>query len=167
MKTLQLFLSVGALIALLGLNVVLADVQSNSAKGPEFPLEAGDGSSMSSINFDTTSNNTAQTTCATTPGGPSLNPLMEMPIVPVQDTEQLTQYDDLSPLGSKDSKRDGLPGRNTPIGRQPGWRIPTGSSGDDPPPPSTPEPATMLLIGLGIGGAAVVARRRLNNKNGR
>jgi len=163
MKTLKLFFGVGAVVALLGLNVVLADIKSGSVAQPEFALDTGDGTSLSPISFDTANNNEAQTTCAMTPGSPSLSQLLAEPIIPPQGTESLTQYEDMSPVSSR--------GLDRPEGPPPWRRIypPPPFRRDDPPPPRrvvTPEPATALLIGLGIGGVAVVALRRWK-KSGR
>lgn len=169
MKTLRVLFGVVALVALLGLNVVLADIKNDSAAVPQFPLDAGDGSNLSPISFDNESDNGAQTTCATTPGGGAPNPMMELntPVDPLRDTEQLTQYDDLSPVSGQDPQNGAIPSRDLPP-RQPGWQIPPNAvtTGDDATTTSsTPEPATMLIIGLGIGGVAVAARRRLNKGN--
>ena len=171
MKTLRMFFSVGALVALLGLNVALADIKSESAgQETKFDLDAGDGGNLSPLSFDTAGNNEAQTTCATTPGGPSVSQLLEAPVVSPPDTEQLTQLGDLSPVSSQNLATGTPPTVQRPP-RYPLNNNPTGGGGgdgeeEDPQPPATPEPATLLLVGLGIGGAAMVARRRLN-KSGR
>jgi len=159
MKTIHILIGVGAIVALLGVNVAQADIKNTSAVQPDFVRDVGDGSSLSPISFDTANNNEAQTTCAMTPGGPSLSQFLTEPIAPLQAAEQLTQYEDLSPISSQGSPSLD-PERNVP--RVPPYReFPPPPEGDDPPPNvPTPEPATMLIVGLGIGGAAVAARRR-------
>ena len=161
MRTLRILFGVGALVALLGLNVAFADIKNESAIQPMFPLDTGDGSSLSPISFDTANSNEAQQTCAMTPGSPSFNQLLAEPIVPVQDTAQLTQYENLSSVDSQ-----GVGSFNPPPRRD----VPPPMRRDTPPPSTpkkvvTPEPATMVLVGLGIGGMAVVASRRWKKGN--
>lgn len=160
MKTLKIFLSVGALVALLGLNVARADIKNESAEQPTFPLDTGDGSSLSPISFGTATGNEAQTTCATTPGSPSTNMLLPEPVVLPQDVESFTQYEDMSPVSSPQELKS-----FNPLTRQPRrWNFPPPPSNKEAPPPpeevATPEPATMLLIGLGIGGVTMATRRQ-------
>ena len=170
MKTLQIFLGAGTVIALLGLlNVATADVRNESMKSPKFVIDAGDGVSLPDIYFDTKGGaggeEESQSTCAMTPGGNAPATLLEQPVVPPRDPERLTTPDvTLAPISSLKTPP------STPTSRQypppndppPNDPPPNDPPPKDPPPPSTPEPATLLLMGLGIAGVAV-ARRRWEN----
>ena len=171
MKTLQLFLGVGALVALLGLNVAIADIKNgsaDSAKGSlSFPVDAGDGSSMPNVDFSTSGgagDDEAQRTCAMTPGAPSTSTLLEEPVIPPPPpVTDVSSESSLAPLNSLQTappyagNRDRVP--YYPIGTTP--QQPGDGTTDEENPITTvvPEPATLVLVGLGVG-AVCVARRR-------
>ena len=157
MKTLQRFLGVGVAVALLGLNVVIADVRTESTRVPlTFPLDVGDGSvDMPDISYDvlgSAGGEAAQATCAMTPGGTSPNLLLEPPIVPLPNFDRLTNVprESLAPLAPL-----ARPRTNYTPNRRP-YRDPPPQ---DPPPPPVPEPTTLLIVGLGIGALAVARRQ--------
>ena len=161
MKTLKIFLGAVALVALLGLNVVLADTVNQSGQTPmTFSLDAGDGSSMPELSFGTAGGageDTAQATCAMTPGGTSTSLMLEEPVVPPVNPEQLTgnsPQQTLAPVSSLNNNQPYNPRRDYPPRTPP-------TQQEEPPPPETivPEPATLVFMALGIG-AVTVARRR-------
>ena len=171
METFKMLFGVGVIIALLGLNVATADINGSAGASLTFPLDIGDGTaSMPDVTFDAgggAGGDESQTTCAMTPGGPSTNPLLQEPVVPPTDPETLTS----TPLErhANDSLRSPPPS-NGDRGRvpayPPGTTTPPGEDppGEDepPPPPPTavPEPATLVIVGLGLGAALVARRRR-------
>ena len=165
MKTLKIFLGVGAVVALWGLGVVTADTVNESVQTPmTFSLDTGDGSSMPDLSFGTSGGageDASQTTCAMTPGGASTNLMMDEPVIPPVNPEQLSEHSPqqtLAPLNSLNNP----PQQYNP--RRPYNPQTPPTTKEDEPPPETivPEPATLLIMALGIG-AATVARRRWKN----
>ena len=160
MKTLQRFFGIGVAVALLGLNVVMADVKTEStsaAASLKFSLDIGDGSvNLPDISFDESGSEQAQATCATTPGGTARNLVLAQPPITVPNSERLTNAPrtalaSLAPLAPpQDDDRNSRRRRYPP---------PDDPPPPPPPPPPTPEPATLLLVGLGIGAVAVVRQR--------
>ena len=169
MKTLKILLGSGAMIALLGfllgfLNVAQADIRNDSIQPLKFDVDAGDGSvSMPQITFDSGgAAEESQQTCAMTPGGSMPGLLLEQQFATPPDPEHLTHPPDvtLAPISSLQTPppynpRRGYPDDPTPPGTP---EIPVDPD-EPPPPPVTPEPTTLLLVGLGIAGAAVARRR--------
>ena len=159
MKTLQKFLGVGVAVALLGLNVVMADVMKpDSVKKPmQFSLDIGDSSfDLPDISFDAMSGvdgEEAQQTCAMTPGGVA-SMILELPPITMPRPEQWNNASRvaLAPLGTLPSPPNDSPSRR----RQPPRRSTTTPT---PPPILVPEPATLVIVGLGIGAVAIARRR--------
>ena len=157
----KMFLGVGAVIALLGLNVAFADVQSNISSPLMFSLDIGDGIEMSPISFclaGGAADDEAQLTCMMTPGGPStivwdlppLNPVID----PLIATPQMT-FAAFDPISSP-APPPGMPWLPLP---PPGATIP-----EDRPPSDTPvipAPATVLIVGLGLVALVMTKRRRV------
>ena len=173
MKTLQIFLGTGVIIALLVfLNVATADVSNESLKEAKksltFTVDVGDGSvGMPEVKFAPEDGEQSQGTCAMTPGGNMPNMLLGEPVLPTpkQDMLQNTPDKALEPLSSLKTP----PPYHEPYrrrDRQPPDRDPDPDPNDpdpndpDPPPNTTPEPATLLLVGLGVGVALCETRRR-------
>ena len=177
MKTLQMFLGMGMIFALLGLSTAVADIRNESARTPlTFSLDVGDSSvSMPDISFDTmggVGGEEARSTCAMTSGGAMPNLSFDIPALPTPpaaERETIAPQVALAPLNSLrepptyPSSGRGYP---PPIGREytpPAPKNPEGEEEEPPPPqPAVPEPATLLFVGLGIGTALAATRRRRN-----
>ena len=162
MRTLRVFLGAGTMIVLLGLaHVAMADVRNDSIKPLEFTVDAGDGSvdMASTINFDAGgAGEQAQKTCAMTPGGTMSNLIPDLPVTTPQESEHLTSSPTvtLAPISSLQTP----PPYNPP--RYPPDTPPDTPEDPDPPPPPppvVPEPATLLLVGIGVAGVAVARKR--------
>jgi hypothetical protein len=170
MKTLRIIFGVGLTMIPLELTATLADMKYESSRVPlTFPLDIGDSSViMADLTFDTldgVGGEEAQATCAMTPGGAATGLLMQTPVIPLvnnrpanytYNSPQVSQspLDSLPPTTSynpSSNRRRSIP-HNTSIRSVPEKRE-----------TDTPEPATLLIVGLGIS-AAVVARRRWKNR---
>jgi hypothetical protein len=153
MKMLQRIFGVGVAVTLLGVNLVLADISTDASRKPlSFPLDIGDGSlNLPEVSFDAAGDEEAQTTCAMTPGGPGGDFVLPLPPITVPRGERFRnpQWSSAGPLGSLPP-----PPKDNPSRRR---RPPTPPP--PPPPPPVPEPATLLIVGLGIGAIAVVRQR--------
>jgi len=175
MKTLLMIFGVCVGVVILGLNVATADMRNESANIPlKFSLDIDDTVIVPDLTFDTLGNvgsEAAQATCAATPGGtlPS-GLLLESPVVPQWYSNRPEDYSRnmspsmLAPLGSlapppsyrQNGRSSGSPNRYSP---------PNVVNPEVPPEHPTnevPEPATWVIVGIGIGVAAV-ARRRWKN----
>jgi len=169
MKTLQVFFGLSVATALLGASVAMAEIRHESLRPLMFSVDVGDASitlpefSFCSINDQSEE---AQATCMMTPGGNMPDVLMELPVVPIATpvSEGYTSAQAaITPVSML----------RTPPYSEPRWPFtppvtPPITPPDDPddpppPPPVVPEPATLVLIGLGIGGALVARRQRRKN----
>jgi hypothetical protein len=160
MKRLLFSLALVAAAAVALPNLGFADsMKTGSAEPLKFILDPGDGSAPSGmLLFDSESENEAQATCSMTPNGPSQPVTMEVPPPAQPIREQPYQPDMTSTPVSSYSTPPGRPGSPP---RYPRDNLPPGTPDEpEPPPPTVPEPGTMLIIGLGIAGAALLRRRR-------
>ena len=172
MKTLHIIFGTGVAMFLLGLNGVLADMKHESSSVPlTFSLDYGDSSViLPDLTFDTvygTGGEEAQTTCAMTPGGLSSSGLlMQTPIVPLVHNRP-EDYRRGSPQASLPPGYSLPPQPYSPNNRSRN-RSPIGpvspSIWVDPEDPTVavPEPATLVIVGLGIGAVTIVRRRWKN-----
>jgi hypothetical protein len=164
MKTLKILLGSGAMIALLGfLNVAPADIRNDSIQPLRFDVDAGDGSvSMPQITFDSGGGATeeAQQTCAMTPGGNIPGLLSEQQFVTPPNPEHMTHPPEvtLAPISALQTPPPYDPRRGYPPTDPTTPEVPVDPE-EPPPPPVVPEPTTLLLVGLGIAGAAAARRR--------
>jgi len=163
-----MFFGVGIVVALLGVNVAMADFRHRSLDRPvEFTptFETADGTvTMPTLSFCDNSKlgrptEDAQSTCAMTPGGIAAGLLMELPILPpaVAPRHEVAQ-----PLAYSPGTLPGQRPYNEP--RLPYGRPPTPPTPpiDEPPPIEVdviPEPATLLIVGLGVAGVAMARRK--------
>jgi len=156
MKAIQIILGAGVVVALIGLNVAFADVISERTP-IEFGRDVGGSVEMPPVSFDFmggVGEEEVQGGCMMTPGGQeSVGTLALLPPVIVPTANH--SYDTvLAPLNSFDS-----PAR-------PPVRIP-GDSSRRPPDPQegnssqVPAPATLVIVGIGLAGIAVMRRRQV------
>jgi len=159
MKTLQIIVGVSIAMILLGLNVALADMKNDSSRVPlTFSLDFGDSSViMPDLSFDTVVGNSeqAQATCAMTPGGGASGLLLQIPMIPLVHNQPVG-YSHASALSSPPPLYSPPTKRHDRSPRRPTTTTTTTTT-------VVPEPATLVIVGLGIGIAAV-ARRRWKNR---
>jgi len=174
MKTLQIFFGVGAAVALFA-SVAVAEIRNESMQPLRFSVDTGDGSitlpDFIFCDVSSVGGEESQATCMMTPGGNMPNTLLELPVVPhptPADAEDYTSAGEaIAPVAQINSPQP--PAAYNPYNpRRPGSPAPNDDSVEDPadqidPPPTevvTPEPATLVIVGLGIVGGAIIARRR-------
>jgi len=174
MKALQIFFGMGVAVALLGASVAVAEIRHESIMEPiRFSVSTEDGFiTLPDITFcdiNTFSGEEAQSTCLATPGGPAPDMLMELPAIPsaVPAARYTSAQAAIAPVSLL---RSPSPPRERPLRGGGGGGTGGGGGGNppieiipEPPPPEDPpyvipEPATLVIISLGIGGA-VAARR--------
>ena len=158
MKKLQVFFLIGAAVALLGGSVAMAEIRNEGLKALTFPVSTADGSiSLPDASFGGgtgTGGEEAQATCMMTPGGTMPDLLFELPPLPPINRERtVDNYSTPIAAGVLPSQR-----RYDP--RRP-YNPRTPTIPEYPPPPEilVPEPATLVIVGLGITGMAVVRRK--------
>jgi len=164
MRTLQILLGTIATTALVGAGVAVAEIR-HSIESPKFSVSTEDGSiTLPELKFCDVGEEAEP--CVMTPSGTAPSMLMELPVVPPAVLAQTARYTSaqaaIAPISSLPSSTS----YNEPRPRR--TRTPTTTSTvpivpappDDPPQieVTIPEPATLVVVGLGIGGA-VAARR--------
>ena len=186
MKMLQMLLGVGMAFALLGANVAYSDIRNVSLGEGRLALtfesDLGDGTIVTNSFCDNglmggVGGTESRGTCMTTPGGPEMSILLDLPpIIPALNYGYTTPQAVLAPINSLNSPPSPYtpytPGRGGRVPRDP--RIPDvpdpngpdpngpDPNGPDPPPGVVvPAPATLVIVGLGLVGVAVMRRRKL------
>jgi len=172
MRMLQIILGAGAVVALMGLNVTLADIKNESARSSigTFSLDIGDGTVMPDVSFSMmggAGGEEAQATCMMTPGGPAMNVLLELPplVDPVSEVAYNSPHTTLAPLNSLNSPPATLPYnpyRPSLTGTSNNTNNDGGGGEEDV--SVVPAPATLVIVGLGIAGIAVMRRRKLQKE---
>ena len=155
MSVLQKFFGVGAAVALLGASVAMAEIRTEF-KPLEFKVSTADGSvTLPDFSFDKNSGGEAeesQATCAMTPGGPSPGVMMELPIVPPVVPDRIEPVQDVTfSAGTLPSQRR--------FNEQRFRETTTTTTREEIIITELPEPATLVIIGLGVTGVAVARRR--------
>jgi hypothetical protein len=164
MKTLQRFFGMSAAVALLGASVAMAEIRNDSIRGVPFSVSTADGTiTLPDFTFDKidgSGGEEAQATCAMTPGGTMSGLMTELPILqPVTPTYRDTIPDTVFAPSGLPSQR---PYNERPLSDRRNPPNPP-TPPDDPPPQIivvTPEPATLVVVGLGLAGAAITRCRR-------
>lgn len=177
MKMLQVFFGVGAVIALL-VGVAVAEIKNESMKPLMFSVDVGDGSvtlpDFTFCNVGSTGDEGAQATCMMTPGGNMPNSLLELPVTPVPVAASAEDYTSaqvaIAPVAQLNSIQPPVYGPRRPWLSNPDDPSSPAGPADltdpvivdpaDPSPVVVPEPATLVIVGLGIGGAMIARRRR-------
>ncbi|MDR3181756.1 MAG: PEP-CTERM sorting domain-containing protein [Planctomycetaceae bacterium] len=173
MKTFNYFITVSVLVIMSSAACVYAEL-AHDIKPVLFALDTGDGGSQPEmLNFDSNQENASQATCSTTPnnGTAGTPAIMELP--PIQDPrEAVPDYSpDIteSPVSSQSDRRGtrGDSSRSPNNSNYPNVPYnPQYLPPDAPETPtapsitSTPEPATLLMVGLGMMMLAGSRRRR-------
>jgi len=184
MRALQMFFGAVAATALLGAGVVVAEIRY-SIEPLKFSVSTEDGSITLPVlefcNIDSTGGEETQTPCMMAPGGPLPNLLMELPVMPLVAPAQTAEYTSaqaaIAPISSLRSSAPYNERRLLGVGSsgvsstgtasmmstvQPPVIVMPEYPSDPPPVVAIPEPATLVVVGLGIGG--VVAARRWREK---
>ncbi|MDR3232847.1 MAG: PEP-CTERM sorting domain-containing protein [Planctomycetaceae bacterium] len=142
---------------------VTADTISESIKPVLFALDTGDGSAPELLSFDSSAEGDSQATCSMTPNGNGTQPIIELPPFEAKPEEVPSYTPDMAsspypsqfsrtPPNSRFPERSNIP--NYPD-------TPFVNDSDNPPITSAPEPATLLIVGLGvIALAGGVSRRK-------
>ena len=171
MKMLQMFFGLGATVALLGANVAIAEIRSG-VDPLTFSVGTGGTSASMSVSFSDAGgfgSEEAHGTCTMTPGGNMPNVILELPVVTSIYAKD-SVYGTARVVDTLDTDNVF---RSTPPLYTPNRRyLPPpddGQSSTDPPDGSStsvvPEPATLLIVGLGIGAVAAMCRRRWKTDN--
>ncbi|MDR3196491.1 MAG: PEP-CTERM sorting domain-containing protein [Planctomycetaceae bacterium] len=155
---------IGLAVVLMGLSgFVFADLDSGgSGKAPEFTDPAG---TVMSFNYEETGDDQASSgTCATNPsnGNNSAESYVEEPIV--EPEPQATSFTEDAPplLQSRAAPPTGAnvrPNSREPLVEAPIALTDNPQEGNDPPTPTTPEPATLLIIGVSLAGFVPLVKR--------
>ena len=165
MRTLQVFFGVGTAVALLGVNVALADFEFRTLQEPvKFSptFDTVDGTvTMPTFVFDggNIGAEQAQDTCAMTPGGPSAGLMMDLPLLP-PIVPTYTPAIPSAPFAANNALPTTTPYEERRTYSRGGGGGSRGGVGeDDPVIELVPEPTTLLIVGLGITGVAMARRR--------
>jgi len=141
------------LIAVFLTGTMCCNVYADSVRSIQpitFSLSLGDGSELEDLVMDDAPEDTSQTTCAMTPGGTSTLVLLEEPITLTKLEEDGTETPIavLQPINSLNTPLDSprsIPYNPNPVPNEPE------EPEDLPVTTMTPEPATLAIIGLGLG----------------
>ena len=174
MRTLRMFFGVVVAVALIGVSAAFAEIKFSVEEIP-FPVSTDDGSiSLPDVVFcklgPTGGGEEAQDGCLMSPTGAAPNTMLDLPMLaplaaPARAEGYTSAQAAIAPISSLQSPTPyreralrGLGGTSTGTGTTPS----TPPAEDEPPPQIVviPEPATLVIVGLGIGGAVVAQRRR-------